>query len=98
MPEKTNRIRYYIFLIIIIIGSAYLFFNKYGIFSYIKLESEVDSLKAEVEKLEDEKALLKAEIDSLKKRIPEKIERVAREKYDMLRPGETKIEVIEKDE
>jgi len=41
--------------------------------------------------LEEENQKLEAEIDSLKRNIPAKIEKIAREKYDMIRPQEKKI-------
>jgi cell division protein FtsB len=36
--------------------------------------------------------MLEAEIDSLKRNVPAKIEKIAREKYNMIRPNEKKIE------
>jgi cell division protein FtsB len=43
-----------------------------------------------------ENVRLKNEIDSLQKKVPAKMEQVAREKYNMKRKDETLIEVEEK--
>ena len=48
--------------------------------------------------LEEGNENLVNEIDSLKKEVPAKIEQIAREKYDMIKEGETTIEVNEVDE
>jgi cell division protein FtsB len=48
------------------------------------------------ETLKEENVRLQNEIDSLKNKIPAKIERTAREEYDMMRENEVKIDVNEK--
>ncbi|MBK6914012.1 MAG: septum formation initiator family protein [Ignavibacteriales bacterium] len=54
----------------------------------------MDELNARTENLQQENKKLGDQIDSIRRRRF-KIEKIAREKYDMIRPGETKIEVIE---
>ena len=49
-------------------------------------------MNTRITQLEEENRKLEAEIDSLKRNVPAKIEKIAREKYDMIRPNEKKIE------
>ena len=60
---------------------------------YSKLKNELDSLNTQITKLQQDNEMLKNEIDSLKKGIPAKIEKIAREKYDMIKKGERTIEL-----
>lgn len=93
---QKNKIKYIVYLIIILIGLVYVLFNKYGIFKYWKLETQVNDLKNRISTIEKENKILEAEIDSLKKNVPSKIERIAREKYNMKRKNEQVIRVEEK--
>ncbi len=93
---NSKKVKFYIFLVVFIVGLTYLFFNEYGILKYVKLQSELNSLNEKISKVDEENKSLEAEIDSLKRKIPAKIEKVAREKYHMIRKGERSIEIIEK--
>ena len=97
--NKKKRFFSYFFLALFLIGLLYLTFNERGLIKYIKLENEVTDLNDEIIRLQNENNSLKSELDSLKKEIPAKIEQIAREKYDMIKEGERKIEVkeVEKD-
>ena len=90
-----GKLKYYLLLILILGGVAFLFFNEYGILKYLRLKGEVDELNKKYSRVEEENIKLKAEIDSLEKKIPAKIERSAREKHRMIRPGEKSIEIKE---
>ncbi len=92
---KNKRFRSYFFLFLFIAGLVFLFFNGQGVIKYLKLKDQVKEVKSQTEKVEDENKKLEGEIDSLKKKIPAKIERTAREKHDMLREGEKTIKVEE---
>lgn len=96
MKIFDRKTKYYFFGVIIIVGLFYLLFNDYGFYRYQKLRNEIDELKARIDNLQQENKKLGDQIDSIRRREPSKIEKIAREKYDMIRPGETKIEVIEK--
>jgi cell division protein FtsB len=96
IPFKNRKTKVFIFFILFLIGVVFIFFNESGIFKYLKLRSEVKSLNEQIEKLQEQNKNLQAEIDSLQNKMPAKIEKVAREKYGMKRPGETPIKVIEK--
>jgi cell division protein FtsL len=77
-------------------GILFLFFNEYGVLKFIKLNKQVNELNEQILKVENENKRLQAEIDSLENKVPAKIEKVAREKYNMMRPGESKVVVEEK--
>jgi cell division protein FtsB len=79
---------------IIASGVLYLFFNNYGLIKYMRLKKEVDSLTRQIEEIKLENKKLEAEIDSLKRFEPTKIEQIAREKHNMIKPTEKKIDVI----
>lgn len=90
---SKQKILLILFLTIALAGFTYLTFNETGIIKYVKVKSEVDSLKAVVKKLETENRIISAENDSLQKKIPAKIERVAREKYSMGKKNEIIIKI-----
>lgn len=92
---KKSNLKFYLFGVALIIGVLFIFFNDQGVVKYLKLKDEVNSLKEDIRIVEEENKRLEAEIDSLKRKVPAKIEKTAREKYDMIRPGEKVIEVKE---
>jgi len=89
---ENKKTRFYIIASIVVIGTLYLLFNSYGVVKYAKVKSELEDLNSRITQLEEENRLLEAEIDSLKRNVPAKIEKIAREKYNMIRPNEKKIE------
>ncbi len=96
--SKKKKIFLFLFLAIFLFGVIYFIFNENGLIKYVKLENEINSLNEQLKKLEEENENLVNEIDSLKREVPAKIEQIAREKYDMIKEGETTIEVNEVDE
>jgi len=96
MTKGKRKIVLYLFIAIVVFGLLYILFNERGIVKYIGLKGRVDSMQVELEKVKLENENLKNEVDSLQKKIPAKMEQVAREKYNMKREGETLIEVEEK--
>ena len=93
---KDKKLSLYIFSLLFLIAVVFLFFNENGVFKYAQLQNEVHSLNEQIQTLQDQNKELQAEIDSLQRKVPAKIEKIAREKYGMKRPGEKSIEVIEK--
>lgn len=89
---ESKRTRFYIIVFVIVVGTLYLIFNSYGIVKYARVKGEIEELNIRITQLEGENKKLEAEIDSLKRKVPAKIEKIAREKYDMIRPIEKKIE------
>ena len=96
MSKGKRKYILHLFLAIVVIGIIYILFNERGVIKYIGLKSRVDSIQVEIEKIKLENLRLKNEIDSLQKKVPAKMEQVAREKYNMKRKDETLIEVEEK--
>jgi len=96
MAKGKSKYVLYLFLAIVVIGIIYILFNERGVVKYMGLKSRVDSIQVELEKIKLENVRLKNEIDSLQKKVPAKMEQVAREKYNMKRKDETLIEVEEK--
>lgn len=90
-----NKFRFLLLLAVVFFATIYLLFNSYGVIKYFKLKSELNELNEKIQMLEEENKNLEAEIDSIKKGYPSKIEKIAREKYDMIRPNEKKIEFKE---
>lgn len=89
---ENKKTRFYIIAAFVVIGTMYLVFNNYGVVKYAKVKSELEDLNSRITQLEEENRALESEIDSLKRNVPAKIEKIAREKYDMIRPNEKKIE------
>lgn len=89
---ENKKTRFYIIASIVVIGTMYLLFNNFGVVKYAKVKSEIEDLNTRITQLEEENRMLEAEIDSIKRNVPAKIEKIAREKYDMIRPNEKKIE------
>ncbi len=88
--KKKFAIILFVFAFILIF--AFLFFNEYGYLRKIKMNSQLDSLRAEIKYSKKEIKKLKAEIDSLIS-DPIKLEKVAREKYNFKKPNETVIDI-----
>ena len=84
--EFTNK--KFIFLIILIPILLFLFFNNKGIIQRIGLEMERKKLLEQIS-LEEQRQKKFQEDIYLIKNSNEKIEKIAREKYNMKRPGET---------
>lgn len=88
----NKKVKFYIITSVVVLGTLYLLFNSFGIIKYAKVKNELDDLNQRITQLEDENRKLEAEIDSLKRNVPAKIEKIARENYNMIRPNEKKIE------
>ena len=64
-----------------------------GVVSWFKLRAAQKELRAEVAALEDENRALRERLDALQK-DPWALEKLAREKYNMLGPGEEVLMVV----
>jgi cell division protein FtsB len=79
--------------IVTVVALGSILLGDHGVPSFLKLRAERRALEAEVENLRAREATLAADIEALEQ-DPEVLERVARERYRMHKPGETVIEVI----
>lgn len=84
-------------IITVIIGGAllFLFINDFGVIKYLNLRKELKQTQAEINRADLVLDSLNREIDSLRK-SKLKIEKVARERFDMHAPHEKQLKVIEK--
>lgn len=80
-------------LILIIAGVAYLTFNEAGVVKYFSVRRTIDSLDNRIGEVNDRNNGLMNGIDSLKKKEPAKIERIAREDYNMSRKNEEAVKI-----
>ena len=93
---SMSKLKYIVFAIIFVAGLIYIFFNDSGVIKYLKLKQQVKALNEQISDVDKDNKQLQSEIDSLKNKVPAKIEKIAREKYNMIRKGEKTIKVIEK--
>ncbi len=94
--QKSRKFILGVIGIIFLAGIIFLLFNEYGIVKYIRLNNQVNELNKQINEVEQQNKRLQSEIDSLENKVPAKIEEVAREKYNMIRPGEGKVVVEDK--
>lgn len=94
MKFDKRKIYNIVFFSLLMLAFIYLLFNENGILKYIKAKNEIKKLEQEINNAEMKLHLLQLEIDSLKT-SKEKIEKVAREKYHMLKPSEKVLKVEE---
>ena len=83
-----------LFFIVFLSLIAYLIFNENGVIKYIRVKGELNKLNEEITKSEEQLKELDMEIDSLKYNMS-KIERVARERYNMMLPNENVLKIEE---
>ena len=81
-----------IYLLIFLIIVIFLFVNDKGLLKYIEVKDRVKGLEKEIDSSEQRINKINAEIDSLKTDRT-KIEKTAREKYNMKRPLEKGLDV-----
>jgi cell division protein FtsB len=85
-PEMINK--KIIFLMVIVTILLFLLFNNKGIIQRINLEMDRKKINQQIQ-LEEQRQKKYQEEIYLLKNSNEKIEKIAREKYNMKRPGET---------
>jgi len=93
---KKLNIKITMVVILFFVATMFILFNEFGLLKYMRLQKEVSEYKKEMQIVNEENKALKNEVDSLERKVPAKIEKTAREKYDMIRKGEKTIEIITK--
>ncbi len=96
VKNRNRKILKIVFIVVISVSAAFFFFNKFGILKYYSLIAQKQELEFKLEEVNSQNDLLKMQIDSLKN-SDIKIEKVAREKYNMKRKGETVIKFESKE-
>ena len=94
--RKTNYFKGKIYLILIIffIGSIYVITNDMGLASLVETKREKTRLETSIYKLTKQQIKLNNEITNLKTN-KEYIEKIAREKFMMIKPGEKVFKVVQ---
>jgi cell division protein FtsL len=98
-PQKRSRLknllskilrnkRRTIFILAGVFLSSYALFGNHGILTRIQLERQRSEMAAKLQQAEEETKKLQAQIKALES-DQKTIEKIAREKYGMARPGET---------
>jgi cell division protein FtsB len=92
---RTQQILYLslTFFVVMILVAV---FHEDGILTVLKLEEDLVELKDSNEKLRDENKGIRREIKLLKN-DPFAIEKIAREKLRMVKPGETVYQIVRQD-
>jgi cell division protein FtsB len=85
-----------IYVVIVALTVFFLVFNDTGYIKYLKVKGDKEKLESDTTSIRAENKRLEEEIDSLRRNEPAKIERLAREKYNMSRPNEIIIRVEKK--
>lgn len=85
--KKKKRISLVVFLFIIALLCYNFFFADMGYLKYVELKHNEKKLIKEINEISAENELLKREIELLKK-DPAYLEKYAREKFGLVKPGE----------
>jgi len=92
--KKKNKLKIYFLITIFFIGLTSLLLVDFGIIKLISLRQERNELQLEIEKLLTQQISIQEEIQKLKYDTSY-VEKVARERFLMVKPGEKVFKVIE---
>ena len=92
--KKKNKLKTYFLLTIFLSGVVFLFTIDFGIIKLINLKRERSDLQLEIEKLLTQQITIREEIKKLKYDTSY-VEKIARERFLMVKPGEKVFKVIE---
>lgn len=88
-----HRRKFFLYLIVLLLILSYAVFGKKGILQRVELEMENRDLKERLKTEQDKTIMLQKEIEDLKT-SDKKIEKVAREKYGMVKDGEEIYKIV----
>jgi len=86
MKLSLGKILKFLFVALLVAGCAYIL--RPGFAKYTENRNEVERLETEIVELEAERAGLEAQMQALEEEDPELMERLAREKLHLGKPGE----------
>tara|TARA_Y100000817_G_C16725224_1_gene485425 strand:- start:231 stop:542 length:312 start_codon:yes stop_codon:yes gene_type:complete len=92
--KKKNKLKTYFLLTIFLSGFVFLFTIDFGVIKLINLKRERSDLQLEIEKLLTQQITIREEIKKLKYDTSY-VEKIARERFLMVKPGEKVFKVIE---
>lgn len=88
-----HRKKFFLYLVILLAVLSYAVFGKKGVLQRVELEMENRNLKEKLKTEQEKTTILQKEIEELKT-SDSKIEKVAREKYGMVKDGEEIYKVV----
>ena len=91
---KKIRLRFYVFSFVFCFGITTLIFSDFGLQDLLKLKKQQNQLNIKIQDLYGQQVALQQEINNLSNDT-EYIEKIAREKFLMVKPGEKVFRVIE---
>ena len=95
--SKTLQFNYYVLTVITTVFIMVLVLNDFGLITYFKLKNKHQTLDKELRRLLVQQNDLRSEIDKLQT-DQDYIEKIAREKFMMVKPGERVYRVKEEKE
>lgn len=88
-----HRKKFFLYLLVLLLILGYAVFGKKGILQRVELEMENRELREKLKTEQDKSLMLQKEIEDLKT-SDKKIEKVAREKYNLAKDGEEFYKVM----
>ena len=92
--RKKNNLKIYLLATIIVFGIISLIFIDFGIVKFVSLKSKKNKLHTSINQLLQQQTTIKEEIHKLTYDTSY-VEKIAREKFMMVKPGEKVFKVIE---
>ena len=88
-----RRKRFFLYVLVLLLVLSYAVFGKKGILQRVELEMENSELKTKLKAEQEKSLMLQKEVEDLRT-SDKKIEKVAREKYGMVKDGEEIYKVV----
>jgi cell division protein FtsB len=88
-----HRRKFFLYLVLLLLILSYAVFGKKGILQRVELEMENRDLKEKLKNEQEKTLMLQKEVEDLRT-SDKKIEKVAREKYGMVKEGEEIYKVV----
>ena len=87
--KKTLTLKKIVIIIILVICSLAIVKQQ---FSMYRVKNEIEKSQKELEDLQQQNAMLEAELESAKNQTDEYLEKLARERLGMVKPGEQVVD------
>jgi cell division protein FtsB len=91
---KSKNLKFQFLGLVVLAQVLFLLFNDFGLINWLKLNSQKITIQNDVEQLLEQQIKLKDDITQLNV-DQEYIEKIAREKFMLVKPGEKVFKVIE---
>jgi len=92
LKKQMKRRSVFIPVMIIVPVVSFMVFSNKGLLKRLQLEAETTEMRQKIDEAKAEQKQLEAQVKALEK-DPRAVEKVAREKYGMIKPGETVYKV-----